>query len=596
MKSPIRLRPTTGSPELGWLSVRTIAAAVVGALVVLPLLMLILGATRTAAPGQSGTWSLTPLTETYTAAATYTAIGNSLLLALTSALLSTALGLMFAWISTRTHAPGRALLTPVMTLLVAIPPLLYALSWNLLGAREIGLLAKAGLGFFDINSWAGVILVVALKGTGFAYLLLLGPVSRFDTTVLESGRVFGGSGRNTLWHIALPILRPTILSTTVLNIVVAFAMFDIPQIIGFPAGIRFFSTQLYQMLSSTGAPHYNTASALALFLVALLSLLAYGQARVMRGTDFTTVGGRGIRTDRTPPTALTRLAGLAIAGFVILALAAPLTQLILGAFQPVFGVYSGYTSANFAAVLADQQVITALWVTVRAASLAAMAAMTLAFAIAYLAARRRDRLSRLLASAMWLPWAMPGIVLALGITWAVVDLDILHPLYGTNALLLAGLVVIALPIGARTAHAAIAQIAPSLEEASRVSGASAAATAGHILARLVATSFVSGWFLGFIMVAGVLDLPLILASRTDPPLPVVLFTMTQTGHTAEAAAACVLLLGAALALTAGFAGLRRTLRFWAARTHRVRPDLGARAAHDTGPRPAYAATTPRSRR
>jgi iron(III) transport system permease protein len=550
----------------GWTSGRGLAAVLVVLLILLPLAMLVVGSLRTAPPGQPGSWTFDNLRRTYTTPATFTAIGSSLLLAVTATLISTTLGTAFAFVSARTNVPGRRLLTPIMLLLVALPPLLYGLSWGLLGAPRIGLIAKVPfLSWFDVNSWAGLILVVSLKGTGFAYLLLIGPVRRFDMALLESGRVFGGTGLGSLLRVGIPMLASPILAAAILNFVVSFALFDIPQIIGFPAGIRVFSTRMYAFLSTGTEPQYGQASSLALFLVAVLVLLAFAHGRVTRGLDVTTVGGRGY-SEQPWVLGRWRWAGsVVIAVFLVASVLAPFAQLVLGAFQPIFGVYGSYTLSNFTMVLSDPQVRASVWVTVRTAVGSGFVAMVLAFMIAYLSARRRDRFSGLLSHAMWLPWAMPGIVLALGITWAIVEVPGLQGLYGSNTVVLAGLVVIALPIATRSASAAIAQVSPQLEEASRVFGATSGQTFRSIVLRLVLPSFAAGWFLCVILTAGILDLPLVLAGRTDPPFPVVLFSMYQTGQTAEAAAACVLL--AALVIVVGtlFLAGRRLARHFAHR-------------------------------
>jgi iron(III) transport system permease protein len=435
-----------------------------------------------------------------------------------------------------------------MALLVALPPLLYALSWSLLGAPHVGLIAKLPLlGGFNVNSWPGLILVVSLKGTAFAYLLLIGPIRRFDMTVLESARACGARPATTLTRIAIPLLLSPLLAAAILSFVVSFAIFDIPQIIGFPAGIRVYSTRLFSLLATGSEPDYNGASALALFLVVVLVLLAVAHTRVTRQLDATTVAGKGFNSAPWRLGGSRWLLSLVVAAFVCLALVAPLAQLVVGALQPVFGVYGHYTSMNFNAVVSDPAVIHSLWVTFRTAVASGLIAMLLAFAIAYLAARRRDRLSRGLVAAMWLPWAMPGIVLALGITWAVVEIAPLRSLYGSNLLVLGGLVVVALPVAGRSAEAAISQLTPQLEEAARACGATSGQAFRGVVLRLAWPSFAAGWFLSIILTAGILDLPLVLAGRADPPFPVVLYSMYQTGQTAEAAAACVFALGLAIA-------------------------------------------------
>lgn len=562
-----RTGPASGP---GWTTTRWLATVLVAVLIILPLGMLIRGALSSAAPGEPGDWTLHAIRTAYSTSATAEALRNSLILGVSSTVVASGLGLVFAFVSARTTVPGRQLLTPTMAVLVALPPLLYGLSWSLLGAPHIGLIAKLPLlGGFNVNSWPGLILVVSLKSTAFAYLLLIGPVRRFDMTVLESARVCGGSPIVTLTRVAVPLLLSPLLAAAILSFVVSFAIFDIPQIIGFPAGIKVYSTRLFSLLSTGAEPDYNGASALALSLVLLLVVLAVAHKRVTHKLDATTVAGKGFNA---APWRLGRsrwlLSALVIV-FVALAVVAPMAQLIVGSFQPVFGVYGSYTSMNFDTVLSDPQTFRSLWVTLRTAFVSGLIAMVLAFAVAYLAARRRDRLSRALLSAMWLPWAMPGIVLALGITWAVVRIGPLSSLYGSNLLVLAGLVVVALPVASRSAEAAVGQLAPQLEEAGRTCGASSAQTFRSIVLRLVLPSFGAGWFLCIILTAGILDLPLVLAGRSDPPFPVVLYSMYQTGQTAQAAAACVvaLLMAAAFAALAALAwslivafGRRRPLR------------------------------------
>jgi iron(III) transport system permease protein len=561
-------RSTGPASGPGWTTTRWLAGGLVSVLILLPLGMLIWGAMSSAAPGDNGGWSLQAIRTAYSTSATAEALRNSLILGVSSTVIASGLGLVFAFVSARTTVPGRQLLTPAMALLVALPPLLYGLSWSLLGAPHIGLIAKVPfLGGFNVNSWPGLILVVSLKSTAFAYLLLIGPVRRFDMTVLESARVCGGSPVVTLTRVAVPLLLSPLLAAAILSFVVSFAIFDIPQIIGFPAGIKVYSTRLFSLLATGAEPDYNGASALALALVLLLVVLAAAHKRVTHGLDATTVAGKGFNA---APWRLGRsrwVLSLLVIVFVTLAVVAPLTQLVLGSLQPVFGVYGTYTGTNFDAVLRDPQTFRSLWVTLRTAVASGLIAMVLAFAVAYLAARRRDRLSRALLSSMWLPWAMPGIVLALGITWAVVQIGPLSSLYGSNLLVLAGLVVVALPVASRAAEAAVAQLAPQLEEAGRTCGATSAQTFRSIVLRLVLPSFAAGWFLCIILAAGILDLPLVLAGRADPPFPVVLYSMYQTGQTAQAAAACVV----ALAMAAAFAAVAVIARSLLAALARRRP-------------------------
>src|SRR5699024_4218400 len=117
------------------------------------------------------------------------------------------------------------------------------------------------------------------------------------------------------------------------------------------------------------------------------------------------------------------------------------------------------------------EVAEALRTTLAVAILGGLLAMVLAFVLTYAATRSRSRLRRPLELTTWLPLAVPGVVLSLGMAWAYLSLPGLRLLYGTIGLVLLGLAVAAVPIAARIAQPAIQQVGEELEESARMAGA-----------------------------------------------------------------------------------------------------------------------------
>lgn len=72
-----------------------------------------------------------------------------------------------------------------------------------------------------------VILVSVWSGTGFAFLLLLGAMEQIPETIYEAARVDGASRARQFFTITLPLARPVIAVTSMLNFIWAFNGFTL---------------------------------------------------------------------------------------------------------------------------------------------------------------------------------------------------------------------------------------------------------------------------------------------------------------------------------------------------------------------------------
>src|SRR5262249_20839652 len=123
--------------------------------------------------------------------------------------------------------------------------------------------------------------------------------------------------------------------------------------------------------------------------------------------------------------------------------------------------------------------------------------MLLSGLTAYVVVRTRDPLRKPLDLVSWLPWAIPGIVMGLGLLWAYVFMQRWLPitLYGSLWLLVLAFVTIGLPLGVRVMSSTMIQISSGLEESARVAGASWLATVHRIWLPLLRPGFLAGWLI-----------------------------------------------------------------------------------------------------
>ncbi|WP_176459356.1 MULTISPECIES: ABC transporter permease [unclassified Rhodococcus (in: high G+C Gram-positive bacteria)] len=544
----------------------------------LPFLAVILGAFRSSPPGQPGGWSLSGFTGAFTDTATYSYLANSLVLAVGVGITATTIAVAMCWVNVRTNARLSRLVTPLMFIVLATPGLFFALSWALLGTPRAGLVNKmfdfVGLGdsLVDIGGGVGVWFVLSLKVSGLAYFMLLGSFRRLDSRIEEASQMSGASRTTTFFLITLPLLLPSILGVLIVALVIGVVAFEMPLIIGLPSGFRTFSTQIYSSLNDEIPPDYAGAASLALVLIAAVLALIALKWRILDRRSWVTVGGKGGKAEQWDLGRGRWIADGLIVFFAAIAVVLPAIQLVLGSLQPLFGVEAGYSLTNYRDLLVDPTVGPAVWNTVKLSVFGGLIAVTLSLTLGIVGRHASRFVRRSLELTTWLPWAVNGIILGLGLSWAFLAVSPLRPLFGTSWILLIGLVIVTTPLAARTIDGALAQVSIDLEEAARISGAGAVRSAIDIVFRLVVPSFLAGWLITAIHIAGDLEVPVLLSTPQTRTMSVLVYRFYSDGNGAMAAALFCLFLAAALTLGAViYLGIRLSASMTGARRQSSAP-------------------------
>ncbi|MFV0375158.1 ABC transporter permease [Microbacterium sp.] len=519
---------------------------------VYPVSMIVIGAFRDGLPSDDLPFTLAELATSFAASETWTTLANSVILVLVCGVISVTGGGLFAWIAANTNVPGRRLLTPLMAINLFVPPLFHTLGWIMLGNAQNGLINQLArfLGtpgsVIDIQTWGGLILLMSLGYMPFAYLLMLGAFKNRDQALDEAAAVSGAGTVRTFFTITVPSIGPAITGAAILIAVLVFQSFDGPQLIGRQAGIYVFSTQIYRYVRDEVPAKYGQAFALSLVLIVLVLVLFLAQRWLLRGRSYTTLTGK---TSRREPQELGPVRWLLFAmilGFMLLNLVLPLFAMILGSFQPIFGVTStGFTLDNYARLITDPVLSSSLSLTAWLAIVGGFGSIAISLLTTYVVARRSGFLKAYTSFSVWIPWALPGLVLALAYMFAVLAVPAFRSLYGTAVLMTLVLIVATIPVSSRIAEGALAQLSPELEEAGRISGAGPLRVLITIVLRLVIPSFLAGWFLSALFISGNLAVPMLLAPPGLQPVSLTAFQLFLLGDLASGAALFMIILLAA---------------------------------------------------
>ncbi|HTO12763.1 MAG TPA: iron ABC transporter permease [Candidatus Binatia bacterium] len=516
-----------------------------------PMAMLVYGSLHTTPPGEIGRFSLDGYRAMLSGPNALTLL-NTVGLSLVKTVLSMALALFLAWIVARTDTPGRASLEVLITLPFYIPPILTAVAWGMLATPRGGLINLVWSGLtgsraplVNVYSYGGVVWHMMQYSTPFLFLLIVGAFKSMDPALEDSSRMSGASTWTTFRRVTLGLMLPVTTGAFILSFIRGVESFESALVFGAPAGIEVITTQIYHLIHHVSRPDYPQATALALGMMALMFGLLAWQWRLLAGRTFFTVTGKGY-TPRVTRLGRWRWATFAFCVlFVLVTVALPIGQLAVGSFFKYFGFYraSMLTLEHYQAAWQNRLVWRALGNTLLLGLAGATATMLLGAVAAYVIVRMRMRIGRAVQVLTWLPWMMPGMVLAIGLLWAYALLPGPVHLYGTLWALLLAYVALGTPLAVQTMSGAFAQLATDLEECSRVHGAAWWTTFRRILLALAWPAFAVGWILIFFLVLRELSASILLYSVGNEVLPVVVMRLWSEGKAEQVCVISLVMLG-----------------------------------------------------
>jgi iron(III) transport system permease protein len=514
---------------------RTILATglliLVAFLVLPPFIMLFVGSVWGAPPGMPGQLSLSAYFDAFSSPYTYKVIANSFYISFVKTVLATVWGVVLAWLVTRTDVPLRRTMEVLIPVQFFIPAIFNALAYlmllnphsglvNQLFMRTFGLEAAP----FNLYSYTGMIFVMTIGSTAFIFLLTYGAFRALDPSLEESARTCGAGRLATLMRVTFPLVAPAILGAFILSFIQGIEAFEVPVLIGTPAGIYVFTNEIYRAITFFEPARYGVATALGIVIVLLTFAMVYLQWRIQGDRQYSTITGKGYNPRLIPLRRWKWPAFSLGALYILLAVILPIGQLLLSSLQSNVGVLTldSFTLRHYYAAFQDDIVLRALSNTLILAILAAIGGVALSVLIAYVTNRMTFWGNRWLELLSWLPWTLPGIVLATGMLWAYLTLPGLWIFYGTLWILLIAYIIKGLPLGFRAVSGTIIQVHQELEDCARVHGASWLRTLWSIVLRLIRPGIMAGGiFFAYIAIRD-LSTPILLYGYGTEVLSIVL--------------------------------------------------------------------------
>ncbi|QLQ40495.2 ABC transporter permease [Micromonospora robiginosa] len=456
------------------------------------------------------------------------ALLTSLMISAASVLLCGVVGVAMAFLLKRFSFPGRRLIEAIILVPAALPPLIGAISFQLLYS-ETGIVPRALQQLFGtenpvlpFSGIAGVLVVHTFTMYPFFYLATSAALTGMDPSVEEAAYNLG-AGRVRVWRtVLLPMLTPALVSASLLVFMTSLASYTAPLLFGVD---RTMTMQIYINRTNGDLPMASTyASVLA--VVSVLFLLGMRWYEGRRSYRSQSKGVASHRRELTNPFA--RWLALAASLLAVVVLLAPVATIALVAFSEdgtwtTEVIPSGYTMQNFTTIFSDPDAYRPIVNSLQMSLLATLGCVVVGVLIAY-AVRRLDFRGRgLLDVAVMLAWALPGTVVAINLISAFSTGNAFsfgQVLIGTFWIMPLAYFVRFLPLVFRSSSATLAQLDPSLEEAARNLGASWWRAFGTVTLRLMLPGVLAGALLAFVNGVGEFVASVLIYTSETAPISV----------------------------------------------------------------------------
>jgi iron(III) transport system permease protein len=516
-----------------------LAGGLLAYLTVIPLVMLVYGSVKSGPPGVAGALTFENYLKLFANWRLAPAMLNSLIFSTGTSLLAFAGGLYLAWMTERTNLPWRGAVYTCILVPMIVPGILTTVGWIILFGRRSGIINIIGMQYLglsepiEINNMPGMIWVQGTDQIPLAFLLLAAALRSMDPSLEEAAMVAGSGIFHTTIRITLRVLLPGILAVWMISFVRAIENFEVPALIGMPAGILVFATEVY-LATRTVPTDFGLAST---FAVVYLAITTVGVLLYLKWTaaseQYATITGKGFRPsafDLGRWRILFAAFNLLLC-FILFIL--PVLVVVWSSFLPFYmapspTAFASLTLENYQNLWNLPLVHRAMWNSFVLGLGSSTLTMLLTAVIAWIVVRTKWRGKGALDFLAFSPIAMPGLVLGIAILWLYLVLPV--PIYGTLWILLIAYVTKYLPYGMRACSSSMLQIKKELEEASETSGAAWSHTFKRVVLPLLAPGFVAGWIYVITHSFRELSTSIMLYRSGTEVISIVLFEMWDGGQ------------------------------------------------------------------
>ena len=487
---------------------------------------------------------------------------RTLWLAILTATGSTAMGLAFALVATRTNFPFKKGLRLLTVLPIITPPFVIGLALTLLFGRA-GVVTEALSSLFGVEPgrWLyglpGIWIAQVLSFTPISFLVLIGVVEGVSPSMEEASQTLRAGRWRTFWRVSLPLMKPGLANAFLIGFIESMADFGNPLVLGGSHGVL--STEIFfAVVGSQNDPSRAAVLAIILLCFTLSAFLA--QRFWLAGKNFATVTGKG---DSGSHIALPKPLSIAVHAMVIPWMVFTVVvygMILVGGFVKTWGLDNSLTFQHyqraFSVTFRDGAIAwtgvawNSFWTTMEIALISAPLTAAVGLLTAYLIVRQKFAGRNVFEFALMMSFAIPGTVIGISYIMAF-NLPPLE-MTGTALILIACFVFRNMPVGVRGGIAAMSQLDKSLDEASLTLRANSFRTIRKVILPLLRPAINAALVYSFVRAITSISAVIFLVSAQYNMATSYIVGLVENGEYGVAIAYSSMLIVVMIAVIAGF--------------------------------------------
>ena len=188
-----------------------------------------------------------------------------------------------AWWLSQTRARTKPLIETLTALPIVLPPsvLGFYLLWALAPNSPIGAFFEQAFGVKLVFSFTGLVVASCFYSLPFMVQPLQSGFESLDRHMLEASYLAGKSRLTTLWRVALPNIKPALLTALIVTFAHTVGEFGVVLMVGgsIPGETKVASVAIYEWVETMeyGTAHIYSAIMVAMSFVVLLSVYVFNR-------------------------------------------------------------------------------------------------------------------------------------------------------------------------------------------------------------------------------------------------------------------------------------------------------------------------------
>lgn len=532
--------------------------------VIVPLAFLLWGSFKVTRPTDDSYLSPTDLTfanyvSALGGAEFWHAMGNTVIYATGSTVLSAVIGIALAIVVARTDAPFRATISTLNYIRIIIPGLLTAIAWVFLGSPKIGLLntwwrdiTGATEPLINIYSMGGMIFAQGIDTFPLVFLTVVAALKSMDPALEEAAFTSGKSLVYTFRRVTMPMIKPAIIASCILVFIHNLESFEVPLVLGLPIKTFVLSTEIF--FKTTYVPaDYGAAGAYGVFLLVIALAGVYIYQRLTRKAHaYVTVSGKAFRPRIIALGKWRWPVGIVSLLIVFVSVVLPTLVLLYASFlrffqPPSLRAWNAMSLNNYFLVFKNTTVIQGIQNSLMLGIGAATILVLFVSILAWIVIRTQIPGRKTLDFLAFVPQAVPSVLFGVAMLWLYLVIPL--PIYGTLIVILLAYITRYMPHAMRIVSVGMLQFHKELEEAAYATGASWWRMFRKILLPLLRPVIVTAWIWVMIHAFRELAISAILSGPNTRTVGVAIYSLWTEGSFGLISAFAVLIIAVLIVIS-----------------------------------------------